>query len=92
MGNVEVYILGQKYIIKGDNESPEYLAQLAGFVDEKLREVYEAAPHITPLKAAILAALNISDELHRVKKDHKSISQSIKSIEDKADSIIKLFD
>ncbi len=92
MGNVEVHILGQKYIIKGDNESPEYLMQLAAFVDEKLREVYETAPHITPLKAAILAALNISDELHKVKKDHKSISQSIKCIEDKADSIIKLFD
>ena len=92
MGNVEVHILGQKYIIKGDNESPEYLVHLAAFVDAKLREVYETSPRITPLKAAILAALNISDELHKVKKDHKSISQSIKSIEDKADSIIKLFD
>ncbi len=92
MGNVEVHILGQKYIIKGDNESPEYLVQLAGFVDEKLREVYTSAPHITPLKAAILAALNIADDLHKIKKDHKSMSQSIKSIEDKADTIIKLFD
>ncbi len=91
MGNVEVHILGQKYIIKGD-ESPEYLMQLAEFVEEKLREVYATAPRITPLKAAILTALNISDELHKIKKDHKSISQSIKSIEDKADSIIKLFD
>jgi cell division protein ZapA len=92
MGNVEVHILGQKYIIKGDNEAPEYLAQLAEFVEGKINEVYAAAPHITPFKAVILAALNISDELHKIKKDHKSISQSIRSIEDKADTIIKLFD
>jgi cell division protein ZapA len=92
MGNVEVHILGQRYIIKGDNESSEYLLHLAGFVDEKLKEVYATAPHITPLKAAILAALNIADELHKVKKDNKTISQSIKSIEDKADTIIRLFD
>ena len=89
---MEVHILGQKYIIKGDNESPEYLSQLAEFVEGKVKEVYAAVPHITPLKAVILAALNISDELHRIKKDHKSISQSIRSIEDKADTIIKLFD
>ncbi len=92
MGKVEVHILGQKYLIKGDNESPEYLAQLAAFLEEKLKEVYASAPNITPLKAVILAAFNISDELHKIKKDHKSISQSMRSIEDKADSIIKLFD
>ncbi len=92
MGKVEVHILGQTYLIKGDGESPEYLVQLAEFVEGKVKEVYAAAPHITPLKAVILAALNISDELHKIKKDHKSISQSIRSIEDKADTIIKLFD
>jgi len=92
MGHVEVHILGQKYIIKGDNEAPEYLVQLAEFVEGKLKEVYATAPHITPLKAVILAALNISDELHKTKKDHKSISQSIRSIEDQTDTIIKLFD
>ncbi|MBF0558145.1 MAG: cell division protein ZapA [Nitrospirae bacterium] len=92
MGNVEVHILGQRYIIKGDTESPEYLIQLAEFVDGKLKEVYSTAPHITPLKAAILAALNIADELHKIKKDHRTISQSIRTIEDKADTIIKLFE
>jgi cell division protein ZapA len=91
MGSIEVHILGQKYVIKGD-APPEYIQQIADFVDEKLNEVYTTAPGITPLKAAILAALNIADELHRVKQQYNSISQGIKSIENKADSIIKLFD
>ncbi|MDI6729609.1 MAG: cell division protein ZapA [Thermodesulfovibrionales bacterium] len=91
MGSVEVHILGQKYVIKGD-ASPEYIQQIADFVDEKLKEVYTTASDITPLKAAILTALNIADELHRVKREYNSISQGIKSIENKADSIIRLFD
>jgi cell division protein ZapA (FtsZ GTPase activity inhibitor) len=91
MGSLEVNILGQKYIIKGDAPA-EYIKRLADFVDERLKEVYEGAPGITPLKASILAALNIADELHKTKKECQNISQSIKSIEDKADTIIKLFD
>jgi cell division protein ZapA len=91
MGSIEVHILGQKYVIKGD-APPEYIQQIADFVDEKLKEVYTTAPDITPLKAAILTALNIADELHRFKQQYNSISQGIKNIENKADSIIRLFD
>lgn len=91
MGSVEVHILGQKYVIKGD-ASAEHIRQLACFLDEKIKEVYDNFPGTTPLRASILAALNIADELHSVKKEYSSVSKSIKSIEDKADSIIKLFD
>jgi cell division protein ZapA len=91
MGTVEVHILGQKYVIKGEVPA-DYIKQLADFVDERLRDVYASYPNITPLKAAILASLNISDELHRVKKEYNSVSESIKNIENKADTIIKLFD
>jgi cell division protein ZapA len=91
MGSVEVHILGQKYVIKGD-ASAEHIRHLANFLDEKIKEVYDNFPNTTPLRASILAALNIADELHNVKKEYSSVSKSIKSIEDKADSIIKLFD
>lgn len=91
MGSVEVNILGQRYIIKGD-APPEHIRQLADYVDKKLKEVYSNAPDITPLKASILAALNIADELHKLKNEYNTISQSMKNIEDKADNIIRLFD
>lgn len=91
MGSVEVHILGQRYVIKGD-VPPEYINQLAEFLDMKLKEVYSHAPNITPLKAAILAALNIADDLHKIKDENKSIKQGIKSIEDKTETIIRLFD
>lgn len=91
MGSVEVNILGQKYIIKGD-APPEYIRQLAEIVDQKLKEVYLNVPNITPLKAAILAALNIADEFQKLKAQYDNITQELKNIEDKTDNIIKLFD
>jgi cell division protein ZapA len=91
MGSVEVNILGQKYIIKGD-APPEYIRQLAEIVDQKLKEVYSNVPNVTPLKAAILAALNIADEFQKLKAQYDNITQELKNIEDKTDSIIRLFD
>ncbi len=91
MGNVEVHILGQKYVIKGD-DSPEYIEQLSAFLDKKLKEVHSHSPNITPLKAAILTALNIADELHKIKSEYSLVTQNIKKMEDKTDTIIRLFD
>ena len=88
MGSIEVDILGQKYTIKGD-ASEEYIKKLAVFVDLKLKEVHNSAPNIAPLKAAILAALNIADELHRLREDHEKAAQEI---EEKANVLTGLFD
>lgn len=91
MGSVDVYILGHKYIIKGE-ESPQYIQQLASFVDAKLKEVCSSTPNITPLKAAILTSLNIADELHRLKNEYDALTANIKNITSQADSILELFD
>jgi len=88
MGSIEVTILGQKYTIKGDAPE-EYIKGLAAFVDEKLKEVYNASPGISPLKAAILASLTIADELHKFKEAHENIT---KNIEERANALTGLFD
>jgi cell division protein ZapA len=88
MGSVEVTILGQKYTVKG--EAPEeYIKQLALFVDEKLKEVYNASPGITPLRAAILTSLNIADELRRFQETQENITRNI---EERANALTGLFD
>ncbi len=91
MQKVEVTILGQKYIIKGDAQR-EDIERVAAHVHEELQKVYSSYPSITPLRAAILAALNISDELHRTKQYYANMSQSIQELENQADSMIKLFE
>ena len=44
---------------------PEYVARLAAFVDEKMRAAAESTPSGDSLRLAVLAALNIADELFR---------------------------
>lgn len=88
MGSTEVYILGQKYIVKGD-ATEEHIKKLAAYVNEKLKEVYDSSPNITPVKASILAAINIADELHRLKDEQENLTRHI---EEKADTLTALFD
>jgi cell division protein ZapA len=88
MGSIEVYILGQKYTIKGDAPE-EYMRELASYVDKKLKEVYHISPNITPVKASILAALDIADELFRLKNEQEELA---KHIEEKTNRLSALFD
>ncbi|MDP2158681.1 MAG: cell division protein ZapA [Nitrospirota bacterium] len=88
MGSVEISILGQKYTIKGDAHE-EYIKNLAAYVEEKLQEIHAGHPNITPLKASILASLNIADELHKLKEDHDRAAQNI---EEKTNALSGLFD
>ncbi|HSW62075.1 MAG TPA: cell division protein ZapA [Dissulfurispiraceae bacterium] len=91
MQKVETTILGQKYVIKGDTTREE-IEQVAAHVQEQLQQVYSSYPNITPLRAAILTALNISGDLHRTKQYYANMSQSMQSLETQADSMIKLFE
>ena len=62
--SVSVEISGQRYPIRSTLD-PEYVAQLASYVDGKIRAAGESAPSGDPLRLAVLAALNIADELFR---------------------------
>jgi cell division protein ZapA len=88
MGSTEVYILGQKYTIKGDAPE-EYIREIASFVDRKLKEVHNSIPNITPVKASILAALDIADELFKLRSEQEVMT---KTIEEKAERLASLFD
>lgn len=88
MGSVEVYILGQRYSIKG-NAPEEHIRNLASYVDKKLKEVYNTSANITPVKASILAALDIADELFRLRNEQEELA---KHIEEKTDKLAALFD
>jgi cell division protein ZapA len=56
-----VTIFGRTYHLRG-NEDSDYLVELAGVVDRKMREAAEATGTADTLKVAILASLNIADE------------------------------
>ena len=65
--SVRVEIFDQAYNLRGSD--PEYILKLAEYVDSKMRAVAEATNTIDTVRRAVLAALNIADEYHLLKKN-----------------------
>jgi cell division protein ZapA len=61
---VQVEIFGEVYTVRGSDENG-YLQELADLVDRKMREVAEHVKGDTA-RIAILAALNLADELFQI--------------------------
>jgi cell division protein ZapA len=61
---VQVQILGQQLPLRTEAD-PSYALELAEFVDGKMREVTKMLPVASVSKVAILASLNIADELFK---------------------------
>ena len=64
--SVRVEIFDQAYNLRGSD--PDYILKLAEYVDSKMRAVAEATNTIDTVRLAVLAALNIADEYHLLKK------------------------
>ncbi|MEP6592665.1 MAG: cell division protein ZapA [Acidobacteriota bacterium] len=66
--NVEIH--GQLYPIRSGLD-PAYVADLAAFVDEKMRLASRETPAGDTLKLAVLAAINIADECFRARDEER---------------------
>jgi cell division protein ZapA len=66
-GGVRVEIFDQAYNLRGSD--PQYILKLAEYVDSKMRAVAEATNTIDTVRLAVLAALNIADEYHLLKRN-----------------------
>jgi cell division protein ZapA len=69
--SVRVEIFDQHYNLRAGSD-PEYILKLAEYVDTKMRAVAEATNTIDTVRLAVLAALNIADEYHLLKKRQDS--------------------
>jgi len=65
-GSVRVEIFDQGYNLRGTD--PEYILKLAEYVDSKMRAVAEQTHTVDSSRLAVLAALNIADEYHLLKR------------------------
>jgi cell division protein ZapA len=63
---VTVDIAGQRYPIRSGLDE-RYVAELAAYVDQKMRAASDAAPTTDMLGLAVLVALNIADEYFRAR-------------------------
>ena len=86
---VKIYIFGQEYSVKAPAD-PEYIKKIGKYVDERMKEVqtgFDSTQSST--RIAILAAMNITDELFNAKKKGDSDSNQG---EEKITSLIDLID
>jgi len=73
-GAVSVDIYDQVYHLRGTDA--EYIEQLAGLVDAKMRAVAAHSGTVDSLRVAVLAALNIADELLALRKRYAALAGS----------------
>ncbi len=59
--SIRVEIYDQSYNLRGSD--PEYIQKLAEYVDSKMRAVALHSNTVDSLRVAVLAAINIADEL-----------------------------
>jgi cell division protein ZapA len=70
-----VNIYGREYAIRGEGDG-NYIADIAHYVDMKMREMTDNMAMASTAKVAILAALNITDELYQKEQQLRELEES----------------
>lgn len=78
---VIVEIFGEKHVIRGQ-ESPEHILKVARVVDKKMRLIAERTPRLAIHQIAILAALNLADELEKLREEQETLMQLLEEQDD----------
>ncbi len=76
-GTVVVDIYDQIYQLRGVNS--EYIERLASVVDSKMRAVSAHGATVDSLRVAVLAALNLADELVTLRGRYESLSATVEA-------------
>jgi cell division protein ZapA len=92
--SVSVDIYDQTYHLRAPD--PEYIERLANTVDAKMRAVSANSNTVDSLRVAVLAALNIADELMRLQEHcrllHGTMSETQTILRSRANSLSGLLD
>ena len=76
---VKVTICDEEYTVRSELD-PDYTRQVASHVDVAIRRVLHAGPMVESHKAAILAALAITDELFDARKQQAETAQRLRAL------------
>ena len=78
---VRVTIGGEEYTVRSELP-PEYTREVAAYLDAALKRVRDSLPMVDVQKAAILAALAITDELFQARRGDREIATRITALAD----------
>jgi len=82
---VEVVIMGQVFSVTSD-DGEEHIRRVATDVDGKMREIAASGKVVTSYTAAVLTALNIASECHKLRQDFAEIDAAIGRLTERLDA------
>jgi len=78
---VRVIIGGEEYTVRSE-VPPEYTREVAAYLDVALKRVRDSLPMVESHKAAILAALSITDELFQARRGDREVADRLSAMAD----------
>jgi len=85
---IKVVIYNQTYTLRSDHD-PAYIQELGEYVNSRMEEIAHGTMTVDSLRVAILAALQIADELHMSRKE---LEDAGKEISERATHYAELLD
>lgn len=85
---MKVEIYDQSYSVNTDGND-EYLQEIAAYVDGKMREIAAATRMVDSLKVAVLASLNIADELFTLRARQQTIEGPLRKRVEKCVTLVE---
>ena len=75
---VHVDIHGQRYAVRSELD-PQYVGELATYLDTRMQMAARELSSSDPLRIAVIAALNLADELFRARADATGLERRVAS-------------
>lgn len=85
--SVKVMIGGEEYTVRSDL-TPEYTREVAGYLDQALKKVLAQGGLVETHKAAILAALDITNELFQARKSEREVAARLAALSDDLEKLL----
>lgn len=76
-----IKIAGREYTIRA-NETEEYIHSVAIYVNRKMNEVSTAQPGLSVSMTTILTAMNLADEVIKLKAEIEELNQRVSELQD----------
>ncbi len=77
---IEVVIYGTEYVMVSE-KSEEYINALADKVDTVMQEIGKSNSRYNPTMVAVLAALNLADDLNKSREEYEHTSEKLENIQ-----------
>jgi cell division protein ZapA len=87
MRRVAVEIMGQTLTVASDDDD-QWVKALAESVDQRIRAVLANGRSVISISAAISVALNLADELEKLKQEHQRLVERIEDLNRKVAGLV----